>query len=452
MPFEWYDANSGGRIHAVGELAANAFGLHDMHGNVWEFVQDWWEPAYTSRFPELIAVDPKGPASGVSRCVFRGGNWFYGATFARSASRHCNVRATSQDKIGFRLALTVAAVKQSIAERTASKPNASEMSWQGWPRDAPAPAIAPFISEQARKHQEEWAAYLDVPVESSNSIDMKFILIPPGEFQMGAIPEEYAAAIALARRLYGDNSFLQQHCESESPKHRVILTRPIYFGVNEVTQAQYEKVMGQNPSHFSANGGGRDAVTGLDTGNFPVETVSWFDAVEFCERLSRSEKRRPFYAQKGDSVTLIQGDGYRLPSEAEWEFSSRAGTTTRYWIGDDSSRVVQTAWCFHNSGGKLHATGELLPNPFGLHDMHGNVFEWTQDWWEPAYYQQFDAESATNPVGPPVAGVRRVVRGGFWGDDVTYCQETRRASDLPTEKNNRLGFRLVLAINTAMQR
>ena len=166
--------------------------------------------------------------------------------------------------------------------------------WHGWPADAPPPAIAPFNAEQAKQHQKAWAKYLNIDVEYTNSIGMKFRLIPPGEFMMGST----AAEIEEALIKYADKDKMYQHMiKSQAPQHKVILTQPIYLGVNEVTQAEYEKVMGVNPSYFSPMGGGKDAVAGMDTGSHPVEMVSWNDAAEFCAKLSKQEELKPFYLQ-----------------------------------------------------------------------------------------------------------------------------------------------------------
>ncbi|MCA8999881.1 MAG: SUMF1/EgtB/PvdO family nonheme iron enzyme, partial [Planctomycetaceae bacterium] len=191
-----------------------------------------------------------------------------------------------------------------------------EFKWSNhWPNDAPAPAIAPFTADEARAHQEAWAQYLGVPVEYENSIGMKFRLIPPGEFLMGSTPEEIEAALKVA----GEDEAWRERINSEAPQHKVVLTQPVYVGVTEVTQAQYERVMGTNPSHFSTTGDGKEAVANLETGNHPVEMVSWNDAAEFCAKLSVQEKLKPFYFRSGETITPLDGTGYRLPTEAEWE-------------------------------------------------------------------------------------------------------------------------------------
>jgi len=191
---------------------------------------------------------------------------------------------------------------------------------------APQPAIAPFNADRAKQHQQAWAEYLGVPVEITNSIGMKLKLIPPGEFLMG------------------------------SSKNEVRITDPFYLGMYEVTQAEYEKVMGKNPSWFPMRGGDATHVSGEDTSRHPVENVSWNDAVEFCKRLSGEE-----------------GKTYRLPTEAEWEYACRAGTTTLYCSGDDAASLGEYAWYGDNSDGKTHPVGEKKPNAWGLHDMHGKL-------------------------------------------------------------------------------
>ena len=196
---------------------------------------------------------------------------------------------------------------------------------------------------------------MKLPVEYTNGIGMKFRLIPPGEFLMGGTAAEIEEA------LKGVDDKLARECiESEGPQHKVILTQPVYLGIHEVTQADYQKVMGTNPSHFAAMGPGKQALAGLDTTHNPVELVSWNDAAEFCAKLSRRESLKPFYVRSGETVTPLDGTGYRLPTEAEWEFARRAGTTTKF--GDSDRDLVRTGWVEANSGGRTHAVGELEAN------------------------------------------------------------------------------------------
>ncbi len=193
----------------------------------------------------------------------------------------------------------------------------------------------------------------------TNSIGMKLKLIPAGEFKMGSPDTDKEAGI------------------EEKPQHRVRISKSFYLGVYEVTQAQYK--MENNPSAFSPNGDGKDKVAGQSTDQYPMEGVSWFDAVIFCNKLSAKEGRRPFYEidDKDVRVPDWNGPGYRLPTEAEWEYACRANasTPTRYSFGDDAAQLGEYGWFQFNSS-RPHPVGRKKPNGFGLHDMHGNVSEW----------------------------------------------------------------------------
>ena len=449
----WYSATSGSRTHAVGELKANPFGLYDMHGNVWEWCQDWHDVQLYAQRSDRPTVDPQGPETGSTR-VLRGGSSFSFAFLCRSAFRFARDVGVRDGGFGFRVVLGVDAVRQAAKVTESAMPKSvvsnakpAPAGWHGWPADAPKPAIAPFDADQAKKHQEEWAAYLKVPVEFTNSIGMKFRLIPPGEFIMGSTPAEIEEAL----KFVGDDNHWKSCLQSEAPDHKVILTRPIYLGVHEVTQDAYEKVMERNPSHFAAMGTGKDAVAGVDTRHHPVEMVSWDDAAEFCTQLSTREKLRPFYLPAGETVTKPEGTGYRLPTEAEWEFACRAGTTTRFWIGNSDQALVGGGWFSANSRGRTHAVGELKVNPLGIYDTHGNVFEWVNDWWEPAYYSQFEKQPAQNPEGATASAFHRTVRGGGWDHPATRCRSALRLASDPPYREHNLGFRVALtldAVNT----
>jgi formylglycine-generating enzyme required for sulfatase activity len=200
----------------------------------------------------------------------------------------------------------------------------------------------------------------------------------------------------------------------------VYLTQGLWMGKFEVTQAEYQDVMGNNPSSFPGNP------------NRPVETVSWNDATQYCQTLTERER----------SAGRIGANWvYRLPTEAEWEYACRAGTTTTYCFGEDpfGNRLGFYAWYNVNSGGQTHEVGSRAPNRWGLFDMHGNVWDWCQDW-----YGNLPGGNVTDPQGPG-SGSSRVFRGGSWNDGAGYCPSAIRNYYDPSYRYNNFGFRAVLA-------
>ncbi len=237
---------------------------------------------------------------------------------------------------------------------------------------------------------------------------LKLKRIPAGTFRMGSTDADRDA------------------WDGEKPRHEVRITRPFYLGVYEVTQGQFQAVMGENPSYFK----------GSD--NLPVEQVSWLQAVTFCNRLSEREGLKPYYRIEGETVAVTGGDGYRLPTEAEWEYACRAGTTTRFSFGDDENALGQYAWYSANSNGRPHPVGEKHPNALGLHDMHGNVSEWCWDAYNAEYYKQ----SPTNdPQGPDRAS-DRARRAGGWSLEPRLDRSAFRWWGAPGFRAYDLGFRL----------
>jgi formylglycine-generating enzyme required for sulfatase activity len=213
----------------------------------------------------------------------------------------------------------------------------------------------------------------------------------------------------------------------EQPQHPIEITRPFLIGVHEVTQGQYQAVKGENPSRFRGSE------------YLPVEQVSWMDAVDFCNKLSELEGRKPHYRIKGDEVTMVAGSGYRLPTEAEWEYACRAGKPTLYSFGDDDRALDDYAWYVANSQSQTHAVGQKRANSWGLHDTLGNVWEWCADWYDLKYY-------GTSPaIDPPGAtrALRRVSRGGAWECFAGFCRPAFRGKFAPRERWNFLGFRVV---------
>lgn len=200
--------------------------------------------------------------------------------------------------------------------------------------------------------------------------------------------------------------------EIDAPPHEVTVSA---FMIDRfpVTQQQYQGVMGENPSRWKRE-------------RNPVEQVRWSDAARFCNKRSEAEGLEPCYDLKTWSCNF-EADGYRLPTEAEWEYACRAGTTTAYFFGDSPSRLGDHAWFEQNSGGRPNPVGQKLPNPWGLHDMCGNVWEWCNDFYGVDYYEK---SPAVDPRGA-AEGDTRVVRGGAWRFSAGSCRSGYRYNENP---------------------
>jgi serine/threonine protein kinase/formylglycine-generating enzyme required for sulfatase activity len=293
-------------------------------------------------------------------------------------------------------------------------------------------AVAPFDAKQARAYQEAWAKQLGVPIEQTNSIGMKLTLIPPGEFMMGSPDPELKALIEAVKDEGWHNQF-----RSESPQHRVRLTKAHYIGTYEVTQDEYKAVVGRNPSWFAVGGWGpQELVNGQDTSRHPAETISWFEAIDFCNKLSEKEKLPPYYSRQGDKVILLGGEGYRLPTEAEWENACRAGTTVRWPFGDIEAQYTEHAWLWPRTSPHPQRVGQKSANPFGLYDMLGNVWEWTWDG-----HAVYDPAVVADPVGPGDA-TERVMRGGSYNNTAQCSRSGMRWNVSPGSHWGNGGFRV----------
>jgi formylglycine-generating enzyme required for sulfatase activity len=241
-----------------------------------------------------------------------------------------------------------------------------------------------------------------------NSVGIRLIRIKPGSFQMGA-----------------DNDGQELGRGDEQPAHKVKLTKAFYLGATEVTQLQWSRVMGENPSR-------------KDKGPYLAATeVNWKDCQEFCEKLTEEEYK---------AGRLPIGISYTLPTEAEWEYACRAGSTAKYCFGDDAGKLGDYAWYAANSRGRLQKVGLKKANAFGLYDVHGNVWEWCQDW-KVAY----GTEGQVDPRGPD-EGTYRAGRGGAFGNKPGELRSVKRGGATPSFRSFNIGFRVALKPSSVVER
>jgi formylglycine-generating enzyme required for sulfatase activity len=239
-----------------------------------------------------------------------------------------------------------------------------------------------------RKAPEETSSETQSQSETTTESQTKMVLLPGGTFMMG------------------------DKDEIDAPPHEVAIS-PFYIDTHLVTQEQYEKLMGDNPSRWKAD-------------KNPVEQMRWSDAARYCNARSESEGLEPCYDLNTWECDFA-ANGYRLPTEAEWEYACRAGTTTAYFFGDNASKLKAYAWFENNSGGKPRPVGLKPANPWGLYDMHGNVWEWCNDFYKVDYYQESPRE---NPRGPET-GETKVLRGGAWKFSAESCSSAYRYNENP---------------------
>lgn len=262
--------------------------------------------------------------------------------------------------------------------------------------------VSVLVKQQTAKRTSTLAA---IPKTYTNSIGMEFVLIPKGRFMMGS----KLSAEEISKRYGGDADIF----EYEHPQHEVTISKPFYLQSTSVTQGQWQKITDDNPSYFKEGGD-----------NCPVEKVSWEDAQDFIYKLNE----------------MGASDIYRLPTEAEWEYACRAGTTTEFSFGDDPSNFGEYAWYRGNAEERTHPVAQKAANPWGLYDMHGNVVEWVEDDWHDDYKDAPDDGSAwiKNPRGSS-----RVLRGGAWLDPAEFCRSADRFRYDPVIRYHFFGFRLV---------
>jgi formylglycine-generating enzyme required for sulfatase activity len=237
---------------------------------------------------------------------------------------------------------------------------------------------------------------------SGKLLGIKMVSIPEGTFMMG---------------LENGNT------DNTQPVHRVNVSE-FLMSATEITQRQFQRVMGKNPSRVIGN-------------NFPVENASWFDAVRFCNRISELTGLDLCYNTDTWQCDFSK-NGCRLPTEAEWEYACRAGSNEKYCFGNDKSRLTEYAWYSANTSG-TYPVGVKKPNAWGLYDMHGNVYEWCCDFYDENYYKD---SPINNPTGPQ-SGSYRVLRGGSWSNHSDYIRSAHRGREHQGIGDSHIGFRVV---------
>ena len=292
-----------------------------------------------------------------------------------------------------------------------------------------ATAVSPFSADQARELQKRCAQQLGLPIETVNSLNMKLVLVPDGEFAMGRDRGELA----------------------EGPRHLVRITEPFYMAIHVVTVAQFSVFADETGYKTLAEVGDKDRYLKKGVAGFvPGSTKrKWNDQYNWRRPGFQQEADHPVVNMScADAVAFFkwlskrEGNQYRLPTEAEWEFACRAGSKTDYYFGDAVDEVGKYAWYDANSGNRTHAVGSKLPNPFGLYDMHGNVGQWCSDAYLDNYYSN---SPAVDPQGP-AHGMGNVVRGGSWRDSPADCRASRRDYASYTAYLDQLGVRVVRTI------
>ena len=369
----WYTSNSGGCTHPVRQKKPNAWGLYDMHGNVWEWCRDRMN---NENYPDTAMNGYR---------VSCGGSWNGRAGACRSSSRLGRYQHTHSRYLGFRIALV------TVDSTASSSDNVNKT-------EAGTKTVEKKMIASTSNEKIEYKT-----ITLPNDVEMKLVKIIAGSFMMGSPENEMG----------GGNK----------KQHRVTLTKDYWLGETEVTQKQYKAIMETNPSNFKHGG------------DYPVESVSWYDAMAFCQKLTELERK---------AGRLPADYEYSLPTEAQWEYACRAGTTTAFNNGKNPTHEFNCAnldevgWYMSNSGGFTHPVGQKNPNAWGLYDMHGNVWEWCRDW-----YESYPDGEVTDPTGP-ATGSSRVNRGGAWKSSVISCSSSSRGGLYTPPSFYFDGFRVAL--------
>jgi formylglycine-generating enzyme required for sulfatase activity len=396
MKYGWFSENPKLRPQPVKQLQPNGWGLYDMHGNVWEWCSDWY-----GDYPATAQSDPTGPTVGTHR-VFRGGSWHSPARDLRSACRGRVDPGSRGTYLGFRLLSSALGAEPSEPSEGAMLPVAEQGTERARPvqvrvKDKETVRIDRFwksgtkptwVSDYGSDLYGLWCEFQVPRHDREGNVTQRMRWIKPGEFMMGSPKGEGGR-------------------ENESPQHEVTLTLGYWLADSQVTQELWTSIAGKNPSRFPG-----------DTN--PVEQISW----------SECQKWLQYVLEKVPSLQLS------LPTEAQWEYACRAGSTSAYCFGDDPKELTKYGWFNENAEGKTRPVKELQPNGWGLYDMHGNVWEWCSDW-----YGDYAASAQSDPTGP-TKGTTRVIRGGGWFFPARSLRSACRFGHAQDDRFDSLGFRV----------
>jgi formylglycine-generating enzyme required for sulfatase activity len=413
LKYSWFEENSKSKSYPVKQLLPNGWGLYDMHGNVWEWCRDWY-----GAYEKSTQLDPTGPTKGTSR-VIRGGSWVSPARVPRSACRGGYRSGYRGYYLGFRIASSALGAEPDeramLPEAEPGTERASSVQVRvrdtepvGDPREIgfwKSGKKPDWVSAFGKDDYGLWYEFQlpnrwsEMQAKSKNRkgtepqgfVTQRMRWIKPGKFLMGS--DESTKGLFIV----------------DEEQHEVTLTQGFWMADAPCTQGLW---MGA---------GARENRSRFQGFSNPVERVSWEDCQAWLKGL-------------GEVFPLMQP---ALPTEAQWEYACRAGSTSVYCFGDSEEELKKYAWYDKNSRSKTHVVGAKLPNAWGLYDVHGNVWEWCQDW-----YGEFTKASVTDPVGPP-KGTARVIRGGSWDDSARYLRSACRSRYDPGIWLHYLGFRLL---------
>jgi len=391
----------------VGSYKPNAWGLYDMHGNVWEWVEDIYQPTFRELPLNGIANVERNPSLTGSSRVLRGGAWNVEAIQCRSASRvdfNSEHKRFNENNLGFRV---VARLRNQIrfTGSSAADENNADNKINAAPHDIGLVSVSDNVLHPT-EYEIKSSVQPSLGSIVKNASGIEFCWIPPGAFLMGSPPSESGSKM------------------DEGPQRKVTFDRDFWIGRFPITQLQYQAVMGSNPS-FSKKCGK----------SCPVEGVSWFEAKEFVARLNAFN----------DEFL------YSLPSESDWEYAARAGSTSPFTTGQtiDGSQAHLNRTLEDSTANRIPypilttKVGSYSPNGWGLYDVHGNVWEWVEDIYQNTYLGLPCDGTANTSVGNPLL---RVIRGGGWSKYGNAVRIAHRMSQTPETKSSDIGFRIVARV------